>query len=187
MARLYWLLAALGGAGVLYWLTRSERGQASAADVLEEVIVSAKKIGEAAVDLVQPVGIRNNNPGNIRWDGTQWQGLANPMYDAGRYLRFVDPLAGLRALGKDLRSKYGRGLRTVRAIISVYAPPSENKTEAYVNHVASRLQVGTDEPLDVPGRLIEFMRAVVAHECGSIWENYYSPADYAEGARRALS
>jgi hypothetical protein len=193
-SRLSLLLLGLAGAGALFAFARTPRGELA----LEEAIVTAKKIGETVSNALQPRGIRNFNPGNLRWDGTIWQGLADPMYDAGKYLRFATPLDGLRALGRDLRTKHSKGLRTVRAIITKYAPPNENDTDAYIAAVVRRLfphlrgdpvalERAADELVDVPRNLVAFMRAVVAHENGAAWEHHYTDSEYAEGARRALT
>ena len=41
------------------------------------------------------------------------------------------------------------GLKTVRQIISRYAPPSENHTESYIRHVADAILRGPDSPIDI--------------------------------------
>src|SRR3569833_3001877 len=82
-------------------------------------------------------GLRNNNPGNIRKTATDWRGEVVGSDSA--FETFATPEAGIRALAVLLRNyqrKYG--LRTVRAIITRYAPPSENNTESYVSAVARR-------------------------------------------------
>jgi hypothetical protein len=193
-ARLSLLLLALAGSGALYLYARTPRGAAA----LEGAIVSAKKVGDAVATALQPRGIRNHNPGNIRYDGTSWQGLADPLHDAGGYLRFVDPLWGLRALARDLTTKHAKGLRTIAAIIGKYAPPNENDTRAYIRAVAQRLfpelkgegaeaidEAARTRAVNVPARITDFMRAVVAHENGARWEHHFTQAQYEEGARRA--
>jgi hypothetical protein len=40
------------------------------------------------------------------------------------------------------------GLRTIREMISRYAPASENNTEAYITAVCDMTGIGADEPLD---------------------------------------
>src|SRR3569623_2606085 len=86
-------------------------------------------------------GLRNNNPGNIRKTATDWRGEVVGSDSA--FETFATPEAGIRALAVLLRNyqrKYG--LRAVRAIITRYAPPSENYTESYVSAVAGRRDVG---------------------------------------------
>lgn len=114
-----------------------------------------------------PRGIRNNNPGNIR-HGANWQGL-NP---DGRnidsaFCVFTAPIYGIRALAKILINyKRIHGLKTVRQIISRYAPPSENQTIAYIQSVAKQLGVYPDTVIDIEERgvLTVFIKAVIRME-----------------------
>jgi hypothetical protein len=116
-------------------------------------------------------GERNHNPGNLRWYAADpWQGLADTPQDDGGFCRFVDDLHGVRALAKDLLAKYRRGLATVAAIVAVYAPPSENDTDAYVKAVADSCGVNPGAAIDLEnyGLLLTFARAVILHENGRI-------------------
>lgn len=115
-----------------------------------------------------PRGIRNNNPGNIRRSADPWQGLAKDQGDDA-FFQFAEPKWGIRALARVLISYQDRhGLRTVRAIISRWAPPVENKTSSYIDHVAHRLGVGADDPLDIHDyRVLRgLVEAITAHENG---------------------
>ena len=115
-----------------------------------------------------PRGIRNNNPGNIRRSADPWQGLAKDQNDDA-FFQFSEAKWGIRALARVLISYQDKhGLRTVRAIISRWAPPVENKTSSYIDHVARRLGVGADDPLDVHDyRVLRgLVEAIVAHENG---------------------
>lgn len=115
-----------------------------------------------------PRGIRNNNPGNIRRSADPWQGLARDQNDDA-FFQFAEPKWGIRALARVLISYQDRhGLRTVRAIISRWAPPVENKTSSYIDHVAHRLGVGAEDPLDIHDyRVLRgLVEAIIAHENG---------------------
>lgn len=81
-------------------------------------------------------GLRNNNPGNIRKDGTHWKGEVEPSRDAA-FKQFESMAWGYRAIFKCLNT-YSReyGLDTIRKMISRWAPPSENDTEAYIRTVS---------------------------------------------------
>lgn len=116
-----------------------------------------------------PRGIRNNNPGNIRW-GADWQGLKkdgksqNPSFCV-----FISPEYGIRALAKLLRN-YQRlyGLNTPRKIINRYAPPNENQTQAYIQSVAQQLGIQPDTPVDLneEATLLVFIKAIIRFENG---------------------
>lgn len=113
---------------------------------------------------IWPRGIRNNNPGNIRYTGTQWQGLADTPTD-GEYCIFINVRYGIRAMARILKSYAGRGLVTIESIISTWAPDSENNTKSYILAVSRRMGVGSTQVLTVKDwpALIE---AVIHHENG---------------------
>lgn len=113
-------------------------------------------------------GLRNRNPGNLRHSpAIAWNGELEP--DADGFCRFDSVQHGLRALCLDLATKWGRGLTTVRRIIEVYAPPSENPTAVYVTAVCAALGVKPDERIDLSevGTLALLAKAIVRRECGS--------------------
>src|SRR5574344_1223737 len=90
-------------------------------------------------------GIRNNNPANIR-RGCKWQGLAKTQTDR-EFCQFVTMTWGVRALLVTLRTYVVKHhLRTVREIITRWAPPSDgNNTEAYIKFVEKAI-----DELDAP-------------------------------------
>ena len=119
--------------------------------------------------LTEPRGIRNNNPGNIRYDGVQWQGLDTPPTD-GAFCRFINAGFGIRAMAKVIRTyqlKYN--LATIRQIITRWAPPNENNTVAYVNQVARAINVGADDKLDLENATTFALlcRSIIRHENGT--------------------
>lgn len=114
-------------------------------------------------------GERNCNPGNIDRNAIMWQGMASDQTGDGRFVVFSNAHFGIRALAKVLLSYYHKhGLDTVQKIIDRWAPPSENNTGAYVNHVATVLGVGEDARIDVtdPQTLEVLVRAIIEHENG---------------------
>ena len=127
-----------------------------------------------------PRGIRNNNPGNIKYDGTPWQGLGAPPSD-GAFCRFIDAKHGIRAMAK-LISNYGKkyGLKSIRQIISRWAPANENDTESYVNAVSRELMRTPDEPLNLSNQnlLVLLCKSIIRHENGKC---PYSDEEIREG------
>lgn len=95
-----------------------------------------------------PRGIRNNNPGNIRYTATPWRGLANPASD-GEFCIFVRPEYGIRAMAKILASYEKRGVDTLSEIISAWAPAVENNTQSYILFVSAKTGIS---PIDIVGR-----------------------------------
>mgnify|MGYP004508048663 CR=1 FL=1 len=98
-----------------------------------------------------PRGIRNRNPGNIRRGKTRYKGEAQGC-DAA-FKSFATMQWGYRAIFVLLHTYAVRyGLRTIRGMISRYAPPEENDTRNYVDKVAALSKTDAD-------RLIDTLRA----------------------------
>lgn len=130
-----------------------------------------------------PRGVRNNNPGNLR-HGSLWEGLVAEQTDSA-FCTFVRGEDGLRALAKVLLKYERDGLNTVRGILNKYAPDTENDTEGYIAHVAARMGVAPGAPISVKDNLEPLMRAIVDHENGRGWADYYAPDTYEVAIRRA--
>lgn len=114
-------------------------------------------------------GMRNNNPGNLRDFGIEWNGrTGTDNAPGGPFVIFDEPANGIRALARDLRTDYTRdGQTTVRALINEFAPPTDNNdTSAYVKSVAGRLSISPDEKIQLPGRLYDLVAAIIIHENG---------------------
>lgn len=124
-------------------------------------------------------GYRNKNPGNIRSTSVKWQGEIGK--DDKGFVIFDTDTSGLRALAKLLLNYEKKGYRTVRDIISRYAPKADNNnTEAYINSVASALNVDPDGLVMIAPRLQELLPAIVKHENGF---NKYSAAEISAAIR----
>lgn len=126
-----------------------------------------------------PRGIRNNNPLNIRRSKDQWQGLSETQSDA-QFCQFETMEWGWRAAFKLLTRTYYHTYRlyTIRAIISKWAPPSENKTETYIQNVSRLTGIGPDEylgiPSDKPARWLMVGAAMAIQECGTEGQDYFA-------------
>ena len=99
----------------------------------------------------EPRGIRNNNPLNIRKSGDKWQGLKTLQEDK-EFFQFETIEWGWRAAFVILcKTYYGKyKLRTIRDIVTRWAPPKENNTEAYIRHVSDYTGIGPDRDLGDP-------------------------------------
>lgn len=119
-------------------------------------------------DMNASVGIRNNNPGNLRGDD-KWQGKTGA--DDKGYVKFDTPQSGIRALAVNLINQQEKhGLNTVTDIINKYAPAGDNNdTEAYISHVSEMLGVAPDKKLNLKNQelLTGLVGAVIHHENGS--------------------
>ena len=132
-----------------------------------------------------PRGIRNKNPGNIRYGRSVWRGEikgADPSF-----IVFASMPYGIRAIALLLLHYQRRlGLNTVKDIIGRWAPAVENNTPAYVFHVCKELHIGTDQPIKLsdPATLSAIVRAIILHENGTLAG--VSDIDIAQGVNLAL-
>jgi len=118
-----------------------------------------------------PRGIRNCNPFNLRegpGGGDEWVGERTTDDDPA-FEEFTDMDYGVRAGARTLKTyqrKYG--CSTVTDIITRFAPPHENDTEAYIWHVAGRMGVTPDQPIDLwaEGVLFDISAVIIDHEQG---------------------
>lgn len=99
----------------------------------------------------KPRGIRNNNPGNIRKTDVKWKGEVAGTDSA--FETFVSMPYGYRAMIKLLQNyQKNHRLKTIRQIITRWAPPSENNTSAYISTVSKRTGIGPDVAIDMKDR-----------------------------------
>lgn len=97
-------------------------------------------------------GLENRNPGNIRRAPVRYKGEVRPSRDPD-FKEFESLAWGYRAIFVLLdtyRTRYG--IDTLRGMISRWAPPSENRTEAYIRAVADDTGLDPDKPLDTRDR-----------------------------------
>ncbi|CAJ0719379.1 hypothetical protein LMG6871_02826 [Ralstonia edaphis] len=127
----------------------------------------------------QPRGIRNNNPGNLNYVGQA--GATREAGPNGRFAVFQTAEDGLMALARQLRLYAQRGINTVRAIISKFAPPGENDTQSYIESVSKRLGVDSNATLNVndPRVMQGLMDAIIKVENG---RNPYSTEQLASAS-----
>lgn len=127
-------------------------------------------LGGGIVAISKLRGVRNNNPGNIE-KGIRWKGLAAVQADP-RFLTFVHPKWGFRAIARILLGDWREGQNTVRSLIEEWSPPVDvfagkakpQNTEAYVSAVAKHLRVSPDQSINVPDKLPLLLDAIARHE-----------------------
>lgn len=110
-----------------------------------------------------PLGIRNNNPGNIRNVGDTYIGEVKTY---GSFKVFSTMNYGFRAMFCCFNTKIKRGVNTIRGIISEWAPSSENDTEVYIRNVCERTGLKEDQVLDIRNEkdMIALARAICLQE-----------------------
>lgn len=113
-----------------------------------------------------PRGVRNNNPGNLRF-ANQREALGA---DAGGFAQFGSAEAGVAALVRQLQLYNSRGINSVKDIISRYAPSNENNTAAYISAVAKKIGVeaGARLNLNDAATMNALVSAIIRHENGQM-------------------
>jgi len=92
-------------------------------------------------------GLKNRNPGNIRRSAARYKGETGGTDSS--FKSFVSMEWGYRAIFVLLHTYAVRhGLRTVRGMISRYAPSEENDTASYIAAVEKISGIDADRPLD---------------------------------------
>lgn len=135
-------------------------------------------------------GVRNNNPCNIK-RGSPWIGLMDQSKMTPEQLGekifcvFDEPKFGIRATAiilTNYQKKYE--LKTVRAMITRWAPASDNNDpNSYAEEVARAMGIGPDTPFEFHQRdlALTMIRAMVVQENGSDYRDHYEPTVYEEG------
>ena len=139
-----------------------------------------------------PRGVVNNNPHNLKDDGSQWKGWDKTSKD-GDFIVFDDPAHGMRAGMRNHLTHFNRdGANTIDKLLDIASPRWDNEDfESYANMVARDLGVGRDEPIDLNDREVggRFARSVANFELGiqgDPWGDAYEEGlDLAYGKNKA--
>ena len=150
-----------------------------AKDVAGKAVAAAKAAGgwiaHEGGAILNGLGIKRNNPGNIR-----------PLSGQG-FNTYATLGQGLAAMGRQLQIYQDKHhLSTIAQIVSRWAPPSDhNDTAAYIRNVAARTGFGANQALNLhdPRVLAAVERAMIKQEHGKdIGENDILAAIGAGGA-----
>lgn len=108
------------------------------------------------------LGLRNNNPGNLR-------AAPNATGMNGGFSTFATPQDGLSALSRQLQLYGDRGNNTLNGILHTYAPRSENKTQSYIDAVSKQTGFSPGDRLNLhsPEVLEKLIPAIIKHENGT--------------------
>ncbi|QLH62311.1 hypothetical protein [Serratia symbiotica] len=107
------------------------------------------------------LGLRNNNPGNLR-------AAPNATGKNGGFSTFASSYDGLAALSRQLQLYGDRGNNTLNGIIHTYAPRSENKTQSYIDAVSKQTGFNPSDRINLhsPEVLEKLIPAIIKHENG---------------------
>ena len=121
---------------------------------------------------MEPRGIRNNNPLNIR-KGNNWKG-ERPVQKDKAFEEFVSMEYGIRAGFKLIRN-YVTGfnglaakMNTIDKIIRRWAPPTENATQKYIDFVSKDSGIPAHQRLafNDKAKMVAIVDAMIFVECG---------------------
>ena len=131
-----------------------------------------------------PRGIRNNNPGNVRYNGIQWYGITG---SDGAFCVFSDPIYGIRAMARCIYNQQGNASSTtIKDIINAYTPSSENDTNSYIKTVCSKTGFSPNEQINLkdPDTLFKIIAAMIGVESGY---NPYTEDQIRKGVNLSLN
>jgi hypothetical protein len=123
---------------------------------------------------------------NVR-PGAPYEGLANPSQRDG-FCNFSSATWGFRAAFRNYITKFDRGVNTIRALITEWAPPGDNNnTEAYIKAVCDHVGYKPDDVIALKTWTISsavcYAQAEV--ESGQPFEANWTLKQMQEGAFRA--
>lgn len=151
------------------------------------------------VQVLIPLGIRNNNPLNLEPGG--WLGELG-VGEGGRFARYETMLKGIRAGCRQLIAYQTKrnivsigpwfdenGVRH-RGVIDTWAPSNENNTKAYIAHVCEAMECQPTDKFNFQTRDFLFwaFTGMGEQENGkAAFHQYVSDADINEGIDAALA
>ena len=121
---------------------------------------------------MEPRGIRNNNPLNIR-KGNNWKG-ERPHQTDKAFEEFETMQYGIRA-GFIILRKYVTGymgltqkFNTIELIIKRWAPPTENSTQKYIDFVSKDTGIPARQHISFKDKtkMVAIVDAMIFVECG---------------------
>ncbi|WP_337045307.1 hypothetical protein [Emticicia sp. 17c] len=120
----------------------------------------------------KPRGVRNNNPGNLRYSPVNlWKGKVPFTQNTdGSFEQFIEWRYGVRAL-LILLKKFIFQYGTIEKIISRYAPDNENETERYIRAVAAETGFPRNQALSSTKETLRKLSiAITRQEVGNGYE-----------------
>ena len=126
-----------------------------------------------------PLSVRNNNPGNLRYD-KNFTGSGGVLEGAlpaekGSYAIFPTPEMGIEGMRRQVVLDTQRRKLNLRDFISKYAPAKDkNDTEGYINFVSKETGVKPNE-LVPPDRVRQLMYYMIQMEGGQAAVAYFKP------------
>jgi hypothetical protein len=139
------------------------------ADLKILCLILSLLVSNAIANELEPRGIRNNNPGNLRPD--VWTGWPNAINaDEDGYIVFKRPIDGVRAIVINLNIyKKKHGINTVSGIINRWTNDiSPERRVSYIKFVSDNLGVYPDAILNLDDALTlkKLTKSIIFYENG---------------------
>jgi hypothetical protein len=117
-----------------------------------------------------PAGMRNNNPGNIKFVGQKVPGIVGPSDNTDQgdpQAVFDTPESGMNAMFSLAKRKYDGGKKTTNQLIAGNMGWTPGNTQAAAN-VARTMGIGPDDDINMndPAMASKFLRALIVQEHG---------------------
>ena len=96
-----------------------------------------------------------------------WQGQSATQTDPA-FVQFDDPVYGIRAGCRILKSYEREGISTIQDAIDRFAPPNENNSVAYVTAVATFCGIEPTAIISLTANLTCLAKAIIRHENGEL-------------------
>lgn len=138
-----------------------------------------------------PVGIRRNNPGNLRRGKNVGYPGVTDRPDTGRgpqFYAFENMAFGMRAMIVLVLSYIVKGqFNTITKLAHKYAPPNENNTAQWIAQVSKRASLSATAPLTADKDTVKrLVMAIALKEVGSPWRKAgvvasITPDDFEDG------
>lgn len=125
-----------------------------------------------------PRGIRNHNPLNLDFIAPPERAWNGQVGQDGPFGVYSSPDLGVRAGSHQLQKDFSRSASvTLADLITEWAPPATNDTEAYITAVAEETKLDPSAPLNLYANLPAIVTAMIRHENG---QQPYAESDIAK-------
>lgn len=147
---------------------------ASSAGAIKPPHYTPPKIHQQSIVQKPSIGIRLNNPGNVRYNPREtWLGQIG---HEGGFIRFDSPQNGVRACARTFNTYFNTEaykINTIRGMITRYAPPEDgNDTEGYIRFVSELTKIPADKPIRFSDldTAVPIVQAVLRKETNTKWD-----------------
>lgn len=171
-------LPSLLAAGVIGYLLYDKYFYRQQSEVVNAIVAPSPPAPGAPAG--SPRGIRNNNPGNIKWSAANnWQGQIGK--DSAGFVIFSSADYGLRAAARLIKTYINTyKLDTLAKIAPRWSPDAVGLSGAYAAGASRMGQIGANVVISPANaaQIAAVLRGIVGQENGEKWISHFPPAMY---------